>query len=853
VDSLPVALLGVAAVVSLATGGLVEAAAIAAVVGVNAAIGYVTETRAERTLSSLADPGAATARLRRDDRARNVPVDEVVPGDVMLLERGHSVPADGRLIAASGLTVSEAALTGEALPVDKSADGLLMPDAPLGDRRNMVFRGTIVTGGSASALVVGTGLATEVGRIHRLVAESRPPQTPMQRNLGVLGRQLVLLTGVASLLLLAAGLLRGTPLVALVRSALSMAVAAAPEGLPMIATTLLAFGVERMRPRGMLVRRIEAIETLASVSVVCLDKTGTLTRNEMSVAQLAAGGRRHHTREAGEALAPAFSKLLEIGCLCSDVELHGTGVGGEDPGGTATEVAFVRHAVACGVDPRAVRARAPLVGVRRRSEELRLMATFHEPPEGGIHVAVKGDPQDVLERCTRVMRADGTVSAMSREDRAAAREATQEVSSRGLRVLGFAFHASPAGDEAPASAEGAEPRDLVWVGLGALADPVREEAAEVVARLEAAGVRPVMITGDSPATARAVAGEIGLGAGRALRLVAADELIRLAPGDRARVAGDADVFARVSPAQKLEIVRSLQAAGRVVAMMGDGVNDSPALRAADVGIAMGRNGDTAAREVADVFLERDDLRLLVEGIAEGRATQAAVRRSVRFLIGSNASEVALMVAAHAGGLGEALTPVQLLWLNIATDVFPGIGLALEPADPAHMHRPPEPPRTPIVGRGDMRRLARDAGFLTVPALGAGAVGALLHGVGSPQARTMMFGSIVGGQLLYAYACRSRSRPPEAGRNSTLGLVVAGSLAVQGSAFVLPSLRGVLGLAPLGPLSVAVMCAGAVAPYVLKRGAADGESENPRLRFVRPAAADGTAAGSGEAPLPDAVP
>jgi len=348
VDSLPVALLGVAAVVSVATGGLIEAAAIAAVVGVNAVIGYVTETRAERTLSSLADIGAATARLMRDERVQHVAIDEVVVGDLMLLERGDSVPADARLIGTSGLTVSEAALTGEALPVEKTAAGLMEPDAPLAERHNMVYRGTIVTGGSATALVVSTGLETEVGRIHRLVAESRPPETPMQRNLGVLGRQLVVLTGVASVLLLVAGLLRGTPMFALVRSALSMAVAAVPEGLPMIATTLLAFGVERMRPRGMLVRRIEAIETLASVSVVCLDKTGTLTRNEMTVAAIVAGGRRHGAgdgRGRGSIDDPALSRLLEIACLCSDVELDEAAADRAILSGSATEAAFVRHEI----------------------------------------------------------------------------------------------------------------------------------------------------------------------------------------------------------------------------------------------------------------------------------------------------------------------------------------------------------------------------------------------------------------------------------------------------------------------------------------------------------------------------
>lgn len=831
VKSFPVAVLAGAAVVSLATGAVLEALAIGAVVALNAAIGYVSETRAESVLASLETERAPVARVLRDGIVREIEAEGLVPGDVIHFQRGDVVPADARVIQAAGLSVSESALTGESLPVTKTVE-VLPGRVPLAERTNMIYRGTVVTGGSGAAIVVATGAHTEVGRVQRLVALSRPPQTPMQRQLDQLGLQLVWVTGLSSLALFVIGLIRGQSAFVMARSALSLAVAAIPEGLPMVATTALAVSVERMRRRGMVVRRINAIETLASVDVVCFDKTGTLTLNQMAVTELDGGGR---ALPAGEITARAVNsrsdlrRLLEISCLCSEVELEVDDEGGLEIEGSATETALVRAAVAGGLDPRLVRSRHPLVSVQQRSEAYRFMATLHHAPARAL-VAVKGDPMEVVSRSTRVLDPDGTVRTLTATDRSNIDQANLHMASRGLRVLGFAFN------ETAGRADRILTEELIWVGLAGLSDPVRSGVGDVLKRLEAAGVRSIMLTGDAPVTARAVAAEIGLGNGREMQVLTADELAGQSEEEQAQSARRADIFARVSPAQKLEIVRALQASGAVVAMLGDGINDSPALRAADVGLAVGRNGDSAAREVADIYLENDDLSLLLAAIEQGRATQASVRRSLDFIIGTNSSEVMVLVAASALGRGEALSPAQLLWINLVTDVLPGITLALEPPATDLMAAKPEPADRPLMGREQIWNVGSAGVVLAGSTLAAGAFGGGRAG-DLPKSQTTMFGSIVGGQLLHALNCRSRTTGPS-GQPPVLEAVVAGSLAVQSATFVLPVTQRLLGLAPIGaPGLVATVVAtlgSFLAIRALRRRPRDTSATSTRLHFVRAA-------------------
>lgn len=816
--SLPVALLAGAAGVCLISGTILEAVAIATVVGLNAVIGFVTESRAERTIRSLgvAEPGAV--EVVRGGGAQRVDAATLVPGDVLHLRRGMVVPADARLVAGDGLSVSEAALTGESLPVLKSEAWSPEATTALGDRRNMVYRGTTVTGGSATALVVATGGRTEVGRIQQLVETTGTPDTRIERQLDDFGRQLVVATLAASGLIFAVGWFRGLGAVQMLRSAISVAVAAVPEGLPMVATTSLAFGVGRMRRRRILMRRLDVVETLATVDTVCFDKTGTLTLNRMAVAELRCGDDVHPldagVDDAGARAAaaddPRVDCLLQIAALCNETETeaqpHGIAVRG-----SATEAALVHAAMAGGHDPIDLRRRCPQRRLQHRSDSCRFMASAHETPSGPM-LMVKGSPGEVLGRCRWELGADGGRVLLTARRRAEISRTNDRMAERALRVLGFAYR-----DEAGATDTGGAADGLTWVGLAGLSDPVRRDARAVVRRLQRAGIRTVMLTGDQTATARAVAEEVGLRRNGAPDVVDAATLEGLGTGELREVARHADVFARVSPGQKLEIVQALQSTGATVAMMGDGINDSPALRAAHAGLAIGAEG-AAAREVADVFIDSDDLGTVVAAIEQGRTTATNIRKSLRFLLGTNTSEVMLMLAGTAAGSGAVLTPMQLLWINLISDVLPGIGLALEPPDPRALAAGPQPADEPILSRAELAPLAFDATLVGSGAFAAALYGAARYGGAAPQTSTMTFGSLVLAQLLHAITCRS----PETGifnpgprpANRPLSLILAGSLAAQSAAMVLPGVRRLLGVGPVGGLDAAVVLAGGTLPFVL---------------------------------------
>jgi len=843
-QSLPIALLAGVALVSLATGTVLEAGAIMAVVALNAAIGFTTETRAERTIRSLGAPAALSARALRDGAEVDVPADTLVPGDVIVLQRGTVIAADGRLVSARALTVSEAALTGESLPVAKSTQALGARSVPLGDRVNMVYRGTIATGGSGRAVVVATGARTEVGRIQRLVGATMAPETPLQRQLGELGEQLVWVTLAASGAVFGLGWVRGFALLQLVRSSLSVAVAAVPEGLPMVATTTLALGVEDLRRHDILVRRLEAIETLAAVDVVCFDKTGTLTHGSMSLDAVALGDRmcgRHGgvLLDQHEAvLRPQddhrFRMLLSIVSLCSETEIEESDEQTQQIrlNGSATENALVQAALDHGIDVVELRRGFPRRAVQHRSETYRFMATMHGT-ESGLWIAVKGSPREVLARCTWEALPEGGRRVLNAARRNEIEVQNATMAAQALRVLGMAYRGirGPHDD----TAEHASDIDrLIWTGLVGLADPVRQGLPELMHTLHRAGIQTLMLTGDQSATARAVAERIGLSAEGSVEIVDASDLDRLALAEVAAAARRAHAFARISPAQKLRIVRALQDAGAVVAMVGDGINDSPALRAANVGMAIGRHGDAAAREVADVFFAGEDLQMLPLAIERGRGTYTNIRRAVHYMLSTNTSEILLMLAGAAAGFGEMLSPMQLLWINLISDVLPAIGLAMEPPEPDAMERGPTDANEPMVRRDQMGRLGTEAGILTASAFGAGLYGAMRYGLNSPQARTLAFGSLATSQLLHALAYRSSRRSVfELGGLSSsprlLG-IIGGSLAAQLAAMLVPGVRNALGVAPIGLLDAMAMAAGGLAPFLI--------SEAGRAKGTAPVALHG---------------
>jgi Ca2+-transporting ATPase len=834
VRSLPVLLLLGSAAVSIGTGGLADAVAICGIVVVNAAIGYATERQVDRTIADLMAPSRSDAVVRRDGRKTRIPQEEVVPGDVLLLAPGRYVPADARLVTVDGFTVDEASLTGESAAVLKTTAPL--PTArPLADRTNLAFKGTIVTAGTAVGIAVATGSATEIGGIQAMAESAETPQTPSQRQLDGLGRQLALASGGICAGVFGIGMARGYGLLQMLKSSIALAVAAVPEGLPAMAVTTLALGVRDLRGRGVLVRRLPAVETLGSVQTICLDKTGTITENRMAVheirtlegAQRLERGEWVSTRPAGAADAPADGghdpghKLLEVSVLCSDARLDRLN-GAHVLNGSATESALLDAARRAGIDIAALRRAHPVQDVQYRRAHRNYMTSRHTNGDGGAFVAVKGNPTEVMGLCRRVLTARGA-RELEEADRQAIQEANDELAGRGERVLGCAYALDP-----DASATADRGGQLVWLGMVGLIDPVRPGIAEVVARFHAAGIATVMITGDQRATAAAIAQALNLGGNGQVTVVDAREL----EGGSGTGVGDiidrTQAFSRVSPAHKLDVVRALQARGHVVCMTGDGVNDSPALKAADIGIAMGRDGTPIARDTAAVVLQNDQLADMVVAIERGRTIYQNVRKAIRFLLSTNLSEILVMFAATAAGQPQPLSAMQLLWINLASDVFPALGLALEPPDRDVMRRPPRDPQEPILRRRDLSRMTGESLVIGGSSLAAYTWALRAYGSG-PQAQTVACLSLIVAQLLHAVTCRSERsafarREKGRRRNRYLDAALFGTFGLQAAVMAVPGLRRFFGFAPLGPLGLAVAVAAGLVPFLVNNLARPGGAE-----------------------------
>jgi Ca2+-transporting ATPase len=797
--SLPVALLAGTAVLSLMTGGLLDAAIVLVVVAVNGLIGFVSETWTEQTIASLEAGGLPTARVMRDGEERIVPPDQLVPGDVIALRGDDIIPADARVIAADRLTVNEATLTGESLPVAKADNVLAAARASLADRRNMVYRGSIVTGGSGRAAVVATGDRTEIARVQALLGTAARPETPLQAHLDHLGRRLIVSATAASGLMFAIGLLRGQSWLVMLRSAVALGVAAVPEGLPTMVTTALAMGVRRLSRQDLLVRRLEAIEGLGAVELVCFDKTGTLTLNRMNVTRLRWNGQEARLHDEGyrgrdghavaAASDPDLARLIEVCVLCNDAQPV-------TANGSSTETALLEMAARLGSDIAATRNRQPRLSAVERATGRRYMATVHPARDGGTLVAVKGDPLAVLALCRDRSEA-GAVSELDGAARAAIEADNLAMAEAGLRVLGIAFRHVPR-DADP----GSPVAELVWLGLVGMADPLRRGAAELVRALQQAGIATVMLTGDQRATAVAIATELGLSTDGAVDVIEGDRL------DGTPIDASAHrIFARLTPAQKLQVVADLQRSGQRVAMIGDGVNDTPALKVADVGITLAASATDIARDVADLVLLGEDLAPLALAFEAGRSVHVNIRRALRFLLATNLSEIMLMLFAVATGLARPLTPGQLLWLNLLSDVLPAMGLALEPPDPELMARPLPALAAPVVWQADLPLLVRDAGLIAGSAIAAEMSASLFR-----QRRTagaVGFTSLVTGQLLYALACRP------SGRSASGNLVgaLAASFGAQAAALSVPQLRRLVGHA-LGTGDLSLAAAGGLLPLML---------------------------------------
>jgi Ca2+-transporting ATPase len=688
----------------------------------------------------------------------------------------------------------------------------------------MVYMGTAVAAGRGLAVISATGASTELGWVQTLVANAEPPKTPIQKQLDDLGNRLVMVSSAICALVFAIGLLRGRGVIEMLKAAISLAIAAVPEGLPTVATTSFARGLRIMRQKQMLIRKLQAIETLGAIQTICFDKTGTLTLNRMSVVAFETPSRMVRS-ENGETLAlpqealhdfgSGIGRILEV-CVLSNENAVAEDLSSSLSNGSATENALVRFATDAGVSAESVRGKYPVLKTELRAEGRNYMTTVHAVKGCDRRlIAVKGSPLEVLELCGSFHEGNA-LAPLTEEWQARITTQNAAMAARQLRVLGFAY-----AEQSQADVIARDEKNLVWLGLIGMADPIRPNIDKVIAAFHRAGIRTAMITGDQRITAQSIGECLGLANQRDLHVVESNDLDQADPDTLRRLASEADVFARVSPGRKLQIVQALQGAGEVVAMTGDGINDGPALRAADIGIAMGLEGTNLARSAADVVLKDDRLETVLDSIRQGRTITKNIEKSLEFLISSNLSEILVVLGAVSVTGSSPLTPMQLLWINLLSDVLPAIALAAEPPEGDVMQRPPRNPDVPLVGKQELLDYTRQGAWLTGGTLGAYLYGLTRYGVG-PRSSGIAFNALMLGQLLHALSCRSR-RPDAArgqeGVSSMLNRAVGGSIALQVGANFVPFLRSLLGLGPgLGLADVAIIMAGAGVPFLFNEAA-----------------------------------
>ncbi len=823
--SVIVLLLAVAAGVSFAVARVVEAVAILAVIAINAAIGFVMELRAVRSMEALRRIGQVKARVRRAGELDVVPAVELVVGDIVVVEGGDVVTSDVRLVEANRLQADESLLTGESLPVGKRV-AVVDTAAPLAERANMLFKGTAVTRGSGEGVVVATGMHTELGRISALVSEARDETTPLEKRLAGLGQRLVWLMLAIALLVFVMGILAGHDAFVILETAIALAVATVPEGLPIVATLALARGMWRMAREHALVKRLSAVETLGSTSVILTDKTGTLTENQLTVAEvvlddrqialsgkpLSAEGRfaDEHGTPFEPRSDPRLLDLLTVGALCNNAELHLAE--GNEPAeaiGEPIEVALLAAAAKAGVGGRELDAQLPEIREEAFDHEIRMMATFHQDADD-VRVAVKGAPEAVLDACTRIRSRDGE-RELADEDRQRVQEADSRLASRGLRLLGLAEKRVANAAEPPYA-------DLAWLGLVGMLDPPRQPVRAAIEACRQAGVELVMVTGDQARTAASVAAAVGLD-GRAAPPIDGRELQRLLSGsaaERERVRR-AVVLARTSPRQKLDVIELHQRAGSIVAMIGDGVNDAPALRKADIGVAMGRRGTEVAREAADMVLEDDELDTIAVAIREGRIIFGNIRNFAVYLLSCNVSELFAVGAAPLFALPLPILPLQILFLNLVTDVFPALALGAGEGEGDVMRRPPSDFAERLLERRHWKLVWAYGVLITAAVLSALSVA--LHVLGMPEERavTVSFLTLGFAQLTHVFnmrAPRARLLSNEVTRNLWVwgALLLCAGLMLM--AVYVPLLARVLHTSDPGVAGWLVVAAGSLAPLLV---------------------------------------
>ncbi|MDK2800331.1 MAG: P-type Ca2+ transporter type [Clostridiales bacterium] len=807
----------IAAVISFVSHERTDAIIILAIVVLNAILGVVQESRAEKSLEALKKMSAPNAKVLRDAKVKIIPAKELVPGDIIYLEAGDFVPADARLIETANLKVEESALTGESMPVDKNAELIEEEKIPLGDRKNMVASSSVVTYGRGSAIVVATGMSTEVGKIAKMILSGEEVATPLQQKLAQLGKMLGIAALAICALIFGIGVIEGRDIFEMFLTAVSLAVAAIPEGLPAIVTIVLAVGVQRMVKKHAIIRKLPAVETLGSASVICSDKTGTLTQNKMTVVELATSERSWELNgEINDEDKKVVSTILEMASLCNDSKLEK--VDNEwDAVGDPTETALVIAAAKLDKPKPQLEEKTPRVSEVPFDSDRKMMTTIHKIEEG-YRIITKGAPDVLLDRCINVWT-NGDIVNKDEQQIKNIEKANGNMADKALRVLGVAFRDIKTLPE-EISTDTVE-RDLTFIGLIGMIDPPREEAKEAVRLCKRAGIKAVMITGDHKATAVAIARDLGILQNNSEALTGAelDEL------DQEFLNQNVDkyaVYARVSPEHKVKIVKAWQSKGHIVAMTGDGVNDAPALKSANIGCAMGITGTDVAKGAAHMVLTDDNFATIVEAVREGRGIFENIKKSIQFLLSCNIGEILTLFIAILLNWDSPLLPIHILWVNLVTDSLPALALGVEPVEKDIMNRPPRDPKKSIFADGLAAIIGIQGVMIGGLTLAAFAIGKLVLSTGaSPEesviiGRTMAFVTLGLSQLVHAFNVRTRSSLLKIGfftNKYMIGAFVI-SLLLQMSVVTIPVLSDIFKVTMLNSSQWLTVAGLSIAPLIL---------------------------------------
>ncbi|MFO7915322.1 MAG: cation-transporting P-type ATPase [Candidatus Krumholzibacteriales bacterium] len=822
--SLVILILGVAGILSFIFGQIVEGVAVMVAVALNAVIGFFTELRAARSMDALRKLSRVEARVLRGGEQKTVPADELVAGDIVILEGGDMISADMRLFEANKFQVDESTLTGESEPVTKTVDAAAA-DAPLAERTSMVFKGTFVTRGSGRGVVTDTGEDTELGRISRLTAEAGGEETPLEKRLEQLGRSLIWVTVGLTAAVTVIGIFRGNEMLLMLKSGVALAVAAIPEGLPVVATVALARGMMRMASRNALINRLSSVETLGATGVIFTDKTGTLTENRMNVERLVMSSgtlevelsddRSEATylrdkEEISPESDPVLRKMLETAVFCNNASLPEEGEEPE-PGsglGDPVEIALLELAVRSGMDYRRLHKDYPEEREESFDPESKMMATFNRNQARWM-VSVKGAPDRILKLCSRILAGSGTVE-FGESDRGDWMEKNRKLAAEGYRLLALAHKEVSGLDEDPY-------RELVLLGLAAFRDPPRRDMDKTMEACRGAGIRVIMVTGDQEETARHVARAVNLTGKEDVRVLYGLDLQdpELASEDQRREWLEGDVFARVTPGQKLDLIDLHQKDGAIVAMTGDGVNDAPALKEADIGVAMGLRGTQVAREASDMILKDDAFSTILVAIEQGRAIFKNIRKFILYLLSGNVSEIMIVAAALLLGMPLPILPLQILFLNLVLDVFPALALGVSEGKQGEMQNPPRPPGEPVVGRKHWLWITGYAAIIAVTVLGSFVIAGRVMGLSGIPRVTVSFLTLSLGRLWHVFNMRdgdSAFLDNPVVKNRFVWGAIGLCLILIMSVVYIPGLREVMGTSPPEPAHWYLIAAISLVPF-----------------------------------------